>query len=294
MKKTIAKLLLTGVVSFGTIGTLAVEEKKIENKVEDKKITLEEAKEKVLSQVSGTIENTKEEHDEYTIYTRSGNYIYEVEVDKLTGKVTEVDKELVKQEVKQKVTSLDSAKSIALSKVNGTVVKTSEDDDDYSIYIKKDNYIYEIEVDKLTGKVEEIDKEKVKQPASQKNKNITLDKAKELALKKVNGKIVSSRSDEEDYEIIIQKDNYMYELDVDKKTGRIDDMDREVIKNRDNVISLEKAKEIALNKVNGTIQSVDYDQDDLEYSIEIMSNHVEYEVEIDGLSGKVLKVEKDD
>lgn len=294
MKKTIAKLLLTGVVSFGTIGTLAVEEKKIENKVEDKKITLEEAKEKVLSQVSGTIENTKEERDEYTIYTRSGNYIYEVEVDKLTGKVTEVDKELVKQEVKQKETSLDSAKSIALSKVNGTVVKTSEDDDDYSIYIKKDNYIYEIEVDKLTGKVEEIDKEKVKQPASQKNKNITLDKAKELALKKVNGKIVSSRSDEEDYEIIIQKDNYMYELDVDKKTGRIDDMDREVIKNRDNVISLEKAKEIALNKVNGTIQSVDYDQDDLEYSIEIMSNHVEYEVEIDGLSGKVLKVEKDD
>lgn len=296
MNNTITKLLLTGVLSVGTIGTAGVMNESKESKVERKEITLEEAKDKVLSQVNGTIERTKEEHDEYKIYTKSGDYVYEIEVDKLTGKVTEVDKEFVEKN-NSKVYSLDKAKVLALEKVNGTIERTSEDEDDYTIYVKKDGYIYEVEVDKLTGKVDEIDREKVKstvkQSTVQKSSYITLEKAKELALKEVNGKIMNSRSDEDDYEIIIEKDGYRYEVDVDKRTGRIDDFDKEMIKKSLTVINKEEAKKIALGKVNGTVRSIEYDHDDLEYSIEIVKDRVEYEVEISA-DGKVLKVEKDD
>ena len=147
--------------------------------------------------------------------------------------------------VKEEVT-LEEAKKVALNKENGTVTKTTEDKDDYTIFVKKDNYIYEIEVDKYTGNIDDMDKEKVKTNSSA---SISLNKAKELALKEVNGTIISTKRDDDDYEITIQKDNYTYEIEVSKKTGKITDIDKEKVATTVNIISKSKAKEIALAQV---------------------------------------------
>ena len=60
-----------------------------------------------------------------------------------------------------------------------------------------------------------------------------------------------------------------------------------------------KAKEIALELVEGKIVEFELDNDDdhddnPEYKIEIIANGYKYEIEIDGYTGKVLEFEKDD
>ena len=210
----------------------------------------------------------------------------------ITTPQTTVNQQTKQAEVVVEETSktLQEAKQIALNYVNGTITKTKEDNDDYTIYVKKDNYIYEIEVNKKTGKIEEVDKEKIKTTSS----NITLSQAKELALKEVNGKIISTKTDDDDYEITVQKDGYIYEIEVNKKTGKITDIDKEKVKTSVDIISANKAKEIALKEVSGTVVSVDYDDDDYKYDVEIVKDNIEYEVEIDAKNGNVIKVEKDD
>lgn len=59
-------------------------------------------------------------------------------------------------------------------------------------------------------------------------------------------------------------------------------------------ITANKAKEIALNRVNGKVKSVDYNDDDNEYEVEIVKDDIEYEIIIDASSGKILEVEKED
>lgn len=53
-----------------------------------------------------------------------------------------------------------------------------------------------------------------------------------------------------------------------------------------------KAKQIALGLVNGQI--VEFKRDDDEYELKIVANGYEYEIEIDGLTGKVLNYNKDE
>lgn len=64
------------------------------------------------------------------------------------------------------------------------------------------------------------------------------------------------------------------------------------------VISREKAKEIALEQVNGEIIKIElddlHDDDDPEYEIKILADGVIYEIEIDAYTGRVVKFERDD
>ena len=57
-------------------------------------------------------------------------------------------------------------------------------------------------------------------------------------------------------------------------------------------ISKDQARKIALDLVNGTI--IEFDEDDDEYEIEIIKDGIEYEIEIDAYTGKILELEKDD
>lgn len=62
-------------------------------------------------------------------------------------------------------------------------------------------------------------------------------------------------------------------------------------------ISFEKAKEAAVNQVNGTIESIELEEDDglLKYDIEVNGSDRgdDKEVEVDAASGKVMNVEDD-
>ncbi|SCZ79013.1 PepSY domain-containing protein [Acidaminobacter hydrogenoformans] len=63
----------------------------------------------------------------------------------------------------------------------------------------------------------------------------------------------------------------------------------------DNVISAERARTIALQKVNGEIIKLALDDDDdrMEYEVEILSNGIKYEMEIDAVTGSILEFESE-
>lgn len=63
----------------------------------------------------------------------------------------------------------------------------------------------------------------------------------------------------------------------------------------DNVISAERARTIALQKVNGEIIKLALDDDDdrMEYEVEILSNGIKYEMEIDAVTGNILEFESE-
>ncbi|WP_059102852.1 PepSY domain-containing protein [Shouchella shacheensis] len=137
---------------------------------------------------------------------------------------------------------------------------------------------------------------------------VTIEEAKDIALKKTEGgSIKEAEVDEDDgvetYEIEVHKDGKEYDLDILKESGEIvkskeddrDDDDSEQPSKGN--ISMEEAINIALNEVAGTVKEVELDKDDgvYVYEIEIDADaHEEAEVEIDAATGNVLEVDIDD
>ena len=153
---------------------------------------------------------------------------------------------------------------------------------------------------------------------------ISEEQAKKIALEKVNGEIVEFEPDHDDgqpeYDVEIRADGKEYDMEIDGYTGEItklevdddddDDDDRRSEKessksssgskasdkNSDKqLISEEQARKIALEKVNGKIVDFELDYDDgrPEYEIEIRADGKEYDLEIDGYTGKITKFEVD-
>ncbi len=95
--------------------------------------------------------------------------------------------------------------------------------------------------------------------------------------------------------------NEEYSYDIDAKTGAVISSDYESKDPirlptggaNENMISADRAKEIALNEVSGAKNSdilefkTDYDDGRLEYEGKIIYNDMEYEFEIDGYSGAI-------
>lgn len=150
---------------------------------------------------------------------------------------------------------------------------------------------------------------------SHKKAVIGKDEAKRIALKQFDGTIKEIELDDDDnrlvYEIEVKRGNKEADIKIDAYTGKVllleiesddddyDDDDDKVSKGTPSmktVISESKAKSIALQKFNGTVENIELDDDDgrLVYEIEIERGEKEAEIIIDAYTGKVLEVEIDD
>ena len=125
-------------------------------------------------------------------------------------------------------------------------------------------------------------------------------KAKQIMLKKVPGaKIVKFKLDKDDtpeYEGELTKGSYKYEIDVNAKTGKITDYEKEKIKTASKkLIGEAKAKEIMLKKVLGAeIVKFKLDNDKTpEYEGELRKGKYEYEITVNAITGKITEFEKD-
>lgn len=132
-------------------------------------------------------------------------------------------------------------------------------------------------------------------PTTASAKSVSFAEAKKIALKKVNGKIIEADRDADDgeYEFDIRKGNYVYEVEVKKRTGKayITDKDYEPVKKAN--ISRAEAKKIALKKVPNA-KVVKIELDDGKYEVELVKGNYEYELEISAKTGKILDYERDD
>lgn len=140
---------------------------------------------------------------------------------------------------------------------------------------------------------------------------ITLDEAKEIAFAHANVDGTKAEFEEEEYdphhneydlEFIV--DNIEYEYEIDAASGKIVEAEKEAITSNNtsreeaDVISLDQAKEIAFDhaQVDGskaTFDDEEFDQDDLEYELEFKVDGVEYEYDIDAVTGEILKFESE-
>ncbi len=161
----------------------------------------------------------------------------------------------------------------------------------------------------LSGDVRDDNREENrKQTQTTERKMISRERAKEIALARVNGKIIKFELDEDDgrysYEFEIINDGIEYEIDIDAYSGEIIKFESErdddyksskKTSQKKQMISSDQAKKIALNKANGKIVKFELDEDDGRYSyeFEIIKDGMEYEIDIDAYSGKIIKFESE-
>ncbi|MBU5212717.1 hypothetical protein BLX88_06800 [Bacillus obstructivus] len=140
---------------------------------------------------------------------------------------------------------------------------------------------------------------------------ISMDKAKEIALKKINGTVKSIELDHKFnhayYEVEIKKNHIDFDVYVDAVTGNIrgvhkdvEDKD-EIYKNQDisvtkTAITAEQAISIAKKEIDGTVTKVEKDEDDgiIKYEVELQSNQGEVDIDIDANTGKIIEIDYED
>ncbi|MBU7592296.1 PepSY domain-containing protein [Metabacillus halosaccharovorans] len=148
--------------------------------------------------------------------------------------------------------------------------------------------------------------------AQENNDKIGIDKAKEAALKKVDGVIESveleNRNGQPVYEVEIDKDQKDYELYIDATTAEINRVDEKIDDDDDNddsnaknvsnksVITEKEAIEIAKTKIDGELHEIEFDEDDgrYVYDMEFKTSSGEAEITIDAETKEVLEFELDD
>lgn len=162
MKKLLVTTVFAVTISLsGVIGFTVADQSSPQTMASAKSVTFTQAKKIALKKVNGTIIEADRDADdgEYEFEIRKGNYVYEVEVKKRTGKAYITEKEY-KPMKKVKVTRAQ-AKAIALKKVpNGKVVKLKLDGNKYEIELIKGNYEYEMDISATTGEILDYERDR--------------------------------------------------------------------------------------------------------------------------------------
>ncbi len=191
------------------------------------------------------------------------------------------------------------------------------DDGVYELEFTVDGIEYEYDVDAITGKVLKAETEIEDKPEKPENKpqhgqkTIGKDKAKEIALAQkgfteAQIKFYECEFDDGVYEVEFVVDGIEYNYDINAFTGKV--LKTEIDKENDRIeptpekpefIGKDKAKEIALAHKNFTEAQTKYykcEFDEGKYEIEFTVDGIEYEYDIDAVTGKILKAgsEKDD
>ena len=172
----------------------------------------------------------------------------------------------------------------------------------------------EVSYDSATDTVELVTADRVASQKPESSSYITQSRAKKIALadagvKAANAVFLKANLDWDDgrmkYEVEFYSGNTEYDYDIDALTGAILSSDRElenfdigtVSSGSGNVISAEKAKSIALNRApsGSTVVKCQLDRDDGRtiYEVELRNGRMEYDCDIDAVSGQILKWESD-
>lgn len=145
--------------------------------------------------------------------------------------------------------------------------------------------------------------------AQEKIENIGIQKAKEVALNKVDGVVegieLENRNGQPVYEVEIDKGQKDFDLYIDATTGKVnnvqekddddDDINAANISNS-SFITEKEAIELAKTKINGELIEIDFDEDDgrYVYDLEFTTATGEAEITIDAKTKDVLEFENDD
>ncbi|MDO5095240.1 MAG: PepSY domain-containing protein [Peptostreptococcaceae bacterium] len=208
-----------------------------------------------------------------------------------------------------------------------TFVKVKLDYDDgvqvYDVEFYKGNVEYDYEIDAVTGAIREVDRDiehfVIPAPKPQPPAALIGDaKAKQIALNHAGLRenevtFVKVKLDYDDgvqvYDVEFYKGNVEYDYEIDAVTGAIREVDRDIEnfvipapkpQPPANLIGDAKAKQIALshaglreNEVTFVKVRLGYDDGVQVYDVEFYKGNVEYDYEIDALTGEIREVDWD-
>lgn len=129
-------------------------------------------------------------------------------------------------------------------------------------------------------------------------RDITLDQAKKIAQKKVDGKIFVAYESYDDgiryYEIEVVDGYKKYEFEISTE-GNIIQMDKETYISVDKSISIDEAKQKLLDYVGGgTIVSSELADGNGYYEIKLIKANKEYDAKVNAISGEILQFSVED
>lgn len=135
------------------------------------RVSMHEAKEIALNRVGGgmVIELEYDADDqEYEITIQFNGYEYEIEMDALTGDITEIDSDELDDDDRfygdPGLIGLNQAREIALNRVGGGIIEKIELDEEddrfiYEVELDFDGVEYELEIDAYTGEILSFEKD---------------------------------------------------------------------------------------------------------------------------------------
>lgn len=217
------------------------------------KLTIDEAKALILDYL-GTSDakfierETERDDNEYEFEVITGSYEYDFEVNIFTGKITEIDRDLIRtapaettppetappetvpaaaapaEAAPTRLTASD-AKALVLSHLGTSDAKfiereTELDDGEYEFEVIAGDIKYDFEVGIYTGKVRETDREYLA-PAAE---TISMDEAKALVLAHLgdsSAAFTDAEMDDGVYEFEVRSGRMEYDYKVDAATGKI-------------------------------------------------------------------------
>ncbi|MBS4960506.1 MAG: PepSY domain-containing protein [Clostridiales bacterium] len=261
---------------------------------------------------------------ELKFYNQSASETYEIDVNKQTREITKVESEKNDHTGSTEVLLTENDIKDLVEKQVGqnTVLSIFIDVDDglkkYNVLFIKGNYVGKFEIHPESGVILDRTMKQVKTSA-QKSNAITAAQVKELAEKNVPGGIITDidvdrYNAENVLKLDIQKDKFEYELKFNTESGellssrkehnidrafmfqnletQVSTMNKTKNKTDKNIFSVEKAKEIALQLAPGSVITdleLDYEHGMAVYEGEMRKGFMEYEFEIDAITGDVLK-----
>ncbi len=206
-----------------------------------------QAREKALKKVPNAVVtdtdlDTENGEQVYEIELVKGSKKYDITYRASDGKMTEYgwEKTTVSPSRNRAVISEEKCRQLALDRVkNATITAVSQKTDDgidiYKVKMTAGNKRYTLEYHARTGALTEYKWKLVKTAGSDsQNKDISLEQAKQIALKEVPGAVVyKAEYDIDDgaavYEIELVSGNYEYEFKIDAGTGTILERDKDLI-----------------------------------------------------------------
>ena len=171
-----------------------------------------------------------------------------------------------------KLITAQEAKDIALKEVNGTITESDYDGDDnrphYEFEIQSNNEEVSVEVDAETGKATITEREAMKAAVVNEKAQATDDKA-----------------------VAAQKETAAVPKAEDKQKEAVTKAEAK----QNGVMTKAEAINIAKTVAKGTVTKVELDNDDdgQKYELEFKDGQVEYDVEVDAYTGKILEVDQE-
>lgn len=106
--------------------------------------------------------------------------------------------------------------------------------------------------------------------------------------------------DDVEYEITLRNESKEVEVEINAYSGKINEWDEKLLQSSSNnqtqMIGIEQAKRIALEKAGSSFEITkaqldDDDDDDVEYDIKLISSEYKIEAEVDAYTGQIMKWE---